>query len=128
MAEGIHQAVLEDDFQAVKHFVEQDPEALNRFAPADSQKSVTPIHLAARHGRIAMAAFLFGLGADLELQDAEHACTALGWAVYFDQVEMVNLMIQFGADVNGGCRPLMVATNQGHTEVAEILQQHGARL
>ena len=127
MVSGIHRAVVENDFRAVKAVVNQDPEAVNLIAPAGGQKGVTPIQVAARHGQAEMAALLYGLNADLEVQDVEHECTTLGWAAYFGQAEMVELLIRFGANVNDACCPLKLAMNQGYPKVVEILRRCGAR-
>ena len=127
MASAIHRAVIENGFGATKAAVNQDPEAVNLIAPAGGQKGVTPIQIAARHGQTEMAALLYGLDADLELRDVEHGCTALGWAAYFGQAEMVELLIQFGANVNDACCPLKLAMKQDYPEVVEILRRCGAR-
>ena len=104
----------------------QDPKAVNLIAPAGGHKGVTPIQIAAQHGQTEMAALLFGSNADLEIPDVEHECTALGWAAYFGQVKMVELLVQFGANVNAACCPLKLAMNQDHPQVIEILRRCGA--
>jgi len=127
MASEIHRAVTKNGLAAVKAVVNRDPEAADLIAPAGGQKGVTPIQIAARHGQTEMAALLYGLNADLEARDLEHGCTALGWAAYSGQAEMVELLVRFGANVNDTCCPLRLATNQGHPEVAKILKRCGAR-
>ena len=127
MVSKIHQAVIESDFKRVKAVASQNFEAVNRIASAGGHKGVTPIQIAAQHGQTEMAALLFGLNADLEIPDVEHKCTALGWAAYFGQVEMVELLIQFGANVNDACCPLKLAMNQDYPEVVQILERYGAK-
>jgi len=126
MASKIHQAVIENDYKGVKAVASQDPKAVNLIAPAGGQKGVTPIQIAAQHGQTEMAALLFGLNADLEIPDVEHECTALGWAAYFGQAKMVELLIQFGANVDDTCCPLKLAMNQEYPVVVEILRRYGA--
>ena len=53
-----------------------------------------------------MTALLYGLGADLEVRDKEHQCTTLGWAAYFGQAELAELVIRFGE--KSRLRPLAV--------------------
>ena len=126
MASEIHQAVIEDDYKGVKAAAIQDPKAVNLIASAGGHKGVTPIQIAAQHGQTEMAALLFGLNADLEIPDVEHECTALGWAAYFGRGEMVELLVQFGANVNASCCPLKLAMNQDYPKVVGILKRCGA--
>jgi ankyrin repeat protein len=127
MVSKVHQAVIKNDFITVKTLVNHDSEVVNLIALADGQKGVTPIQIAARRGQTEMIALLYGLNADLEIQDEEHRCTALGWAAYFGQVEAVDLLILLGANVNDACNPLKLAMNQGYPKVVDILKRCGAR-
>jgi len=127
MAAKIHQAVIESDYKGIKAIVDRDPKAVNLIAPAGGHKGVTPIQIAAQQGQVEMAALLFGLSADLEIPDVEHECTALGWAAYFGQAEMVELLIRFGANANDACCPLKLAMNQDYPKVVEILERYGAK-
>ncbi len=59
-----------------------------------------------------------------------NGATALHWAVHRDDFEMVNLLIQAGANVNTvtdiGVMPLSLACENGSTSVAEVLLNAGA--
>lgn len=127
MSADIHQAVKENDGQRVKEICDDDGTAVNRIAPADGQAGMAPIHVAARHGMIEMVALLYGLGADLEVRDEEHQCTALGWAAYFGQAEIAEMLIRFGANIADRCNPLQLAIKHEHQEVVSILKMYDDR-
>ena len=124
MDTDIHMAVTENDGQEVKSIADSDATAVNRVSAADGQAGVSPIHIAARYGMIEMTALLYGLGADLELRDEEHQCTALGWAAYFGQAE---LLIRFGANLSDRCNPLKLAIDNEHDETVQILKSYDPR-
>jgi ankyrin repeat protein len=63
--------------------------------------------------------------------------TALHWAVEFNRLEMVELLVDQGANVNtktyvsepgmnNGETPLQLAIRLGHKEIADYLRKHGA--
>jgi ankyrin repeat protein len=124
MGTDIHMAVKEIDGQEVKSIADSDATAVNRISAADGQAGVSPIHIAARYGMIEMTALLYGLGADLEIRDEEHQCTALGWAAYFGQSELAELLIRFGANLSDRCNPLQIAIDNEHDETVRILQSY----
>ena len=74
-----------------------------------------------------MTALLYGLGADLEVRDKEHQCTTLGWAAYFGQAELAELVIRFGGNLSDRCNPLQIAIDNEHQEVVRILQSYDPR-
>ena len=127
MDTDIHVAVKESDGQEVKALADSDATAVNRIAAADSQAGVTPLHVAVRYGLIEMVALLYGLGADLEVRDEEHQCTALGWAAYFGQGELAEMLIRFGANLTDRCNPLQIAIDNEHDDVVRILKMYDAR-
>ena len=123
----IHMAVKENDFQQVLALADEDTTAVNRIAPADGQAGVAPLHIAARYGMIEMTALLYGVHADLEVRDEEHQRTTLGWAAYFGQAELAELVIRFGANLSDRCNPLQIAINNKHEDVVRILQSSDPR-
>ena len=123
----IHLAVKESDGLQVKTLADADATAVNRIAAADGQAGVAPIHVAVRYGLIEMTALLYGLGADLELRDVEHQSTALGWAAYFGQAALAQMLIRFGANLADRCNPLQIAIDNEQHEVARILKMYDAR-
>lgn len=127
MDADIHQAIKENDGLQVKTLADADATAVNRIAPTDGQSGVAPIHVAVRYGMIEMTALLYGLGADLELRDEEHQYTALGWAAYFGQSELAEMLIRFGADLADRCNPIQLAIDRGNEDVLRILKMYDAR-
>lgn len=127
MDTDIHVAVKESDGQEVKALADSDATAVNRIAAADGQAGVTPLHVAVRYGLIEMVALLYGLGADLEVRDEEHQCTALGWAAYFGHGELAEMLIRFGANLADRCNPLQIAIDNEHDDVVRILKMYDAR-
>ena len=110
----------------------------------------TALHVAARHGRVAVAAALLRRGMDVDALDQDHT-TALHAAATFGQLEVARLLIERGARVNvrAGIRavrpcdsfgmlgpdgepiperftPLHAAAEAGHIEVVEHLLSKGA--
>lgn len=75
--------------------------------------------------------FLFSNGADINIQDG-NGFTPLYEAVRNSGVNMVELLINRGADVNGTTEevrarpPLNIAAKQGDRELVKLLLSHGA--
>ncbi len=58
---------------------------------------LTPLHIAVERGDIELAKVLLTVPNDLDLKDSEFEATALGWAQYFQRVEMITLIEQHRA-------------------------------
>jgi ankyrin repeat protein len=58
----------------------------------------TALHVAAEKGDLDLARTLLGLGADPNLRDERYKATPLGWARYFDQPLLVELLEPLTAD------------------------------
>ena len=127
MDSDIHDAVKANDGQEVKSLADADSTAVNRIAAADGQAGIAPIHIAARYGNIEMTALLYGLGADLEVRDEEHQCTALGWAAYFDQADLAEMLIRFGANITDRCNPLKIAIDNENQNAVRVLKMYDDR-
>ncbi|MEO6156626.1 MAG: ankyrin repeat domain-containing protein [Ilumatobacteraceae bacterium] len=52
----------------------------------------TPLHVAARDGRLDLAQLLVARGADPTIRDGRFDATPLGWAEHFEQAAMVDLL------------------------------------
>jgi ankyrin repeat protein len=94
--------------------------------------ALTPLLMAVKTDECKdMAALLIAKGADVNAKIGVGGVTPLHKAVHYGQTGMVTLLIAKGADVNAkdayGETPLRDAVKGRHTEVAEILRQHGAR-
>ena len=70
---------------------------------------------------------LFGLG-DVNIRATQHGQTALMLAVSHGRLDMVQLLVEAGADVNirdeDGSTALMCAAEHGHMEIVKYLLQH----
>jgi uncharacterized protein len=89
---------------------------------------ITPLHQAAREGKLDKAELLIEHGADLHARDEHLRSTPLGWAAKFGKLRMVELLLQRGArpslpDDPPWATPLAWATRRGHPEVAARLNQ-----
>jgi len=75
----------------------------------------------------AVVSRLFGLG-DVNVRATQHGQTALMLAVSHGRLDMVQLLIEAGADVNirdeDGSTALMCAAEHGHMEIVKHLIQH----
>ena len=92
--------------------------------------SETPLAVASKIGRRAVAALLLESGSNLESAD-EDAFTPLMWAAFHGHADVVGLLCEAGANmevVDGqhGNTPLILATLAGHEQTIRILCEAGA--
>ena len=69
-------------------------------------------------------------GADIDVVDEEYRSTPLGWAARQGQDDVVELLLERGADPSGGeawARPLAWAERRKHGKIARRLKRAGAR-
>lgn len=92
----------------------------------------TPLHAAAAGGQVRVVEVLLRNGANPNATQEGGAWTALHSAAQAGNREMVEVLIANGAHVNSkasnGQGPLDLALSRGHQDVAELLEQLGARL
>ena len=117
-------ALRRGDHQAFQKLLHDEPGHINKKGPAGS----TPLMYAALYGDIESARQLLKMGADPNLQN-EAGATALMWAT--DNLEMVSLLVEHGADVNAKSSdsrtPLLIASGRyGAAPVVKFLLDHGA--
>ena len=102
-----------------------------------SKKDNTPLHSAAKRGNVEVAEVFISHGADIEARNGDGrtplhtAVASLVLSTVEDKKkEIVEFLIAKGASVNTsdnqGRTVLSQAMGQGHTQVAELLRQHGA--
>ncbi|KAF7555607.1 hypothetical protein G7Z17_g2037 [Cylindrodendrum hubeiense] len=90
--------------------------------------NMTGVHVAAYFGLLTPIKALHKNGADLESRDS-YGRTPLSWAAQRDNVNIVEWLLENGADPNSkatatfmhGCTPLWFAAQNGHKSVVEVL-------
>jgi hypothetical protein len=85
---------------------------------------------AVRHGDVAAAKALLDRGVDVNAK-TRYGATALSFASDRDSLEMVNLLLERGADVNVkdtfyNATPMIWAVQKGHAEIVKALLDRGA--
>ncbi|OTA99657.1 hypothetical protein M426DRAFT_27331 [Hypoxylon sp. CI-4A] len=127
----IHSAVLyysREEFE--KYLSELGPQADEAVNNIDSVELDTPLHFAARYGRVDNMRLLLERGANTKLKD-RWGFTPLHMAVDFGHLEVIEILLESGCDVNEkdllGRTPLAFATYQGSKpECAFALLRHNA--
>jgi len=92
----------------------------------------TLLHDMAYTGDIAKALLLLEHGADMDALDEEFQSTPLGLAARFGKAQMVEFLLDQGADPNKAgaawATPVAWALSRGHTSVADRLRSCGAHM
>lgn len=126
-ADEIHEAVKNGDLAAVQRILAARPDLIK----AVDERGYTPLHVAARGGRLEIASFLVEKGADLEAKNPT-GFTPLFLAVLGKRLDAVKLLLDKGADPNAQTRfqttPLFMAAESGHVEVIRLLIERGAKV
>ena len=131
--DSIREAVARGDLAAVQTFVKADPGVVNsRMRPGEVdgwEVGATPLHAAARNGRLDVAKLLLANGADINAQRRDGE-SALGEAAFNDRLEVAALLIQSGSKMNlpgqDGCTPLHWAAERGSAAMVNLLVAGGA--
>jgi hypothetical protein len=96
-----------------------------------SWHNVTLLHDMAQKGYIDKAELLIKYGAEINPIDDEYQSTPVGMAARWGHKEMVEFLLQHGADPNKSgaswSTPLAWAIKKEHTQIAGILEKAGAR-
>ena len=100
---------------------------------ADDQGE-TPLHLAARKGHTGsrlLERMLKFPGLDLNAKDGERGWTALHGAAQRGRADIVQLLLDAGAEVNplddSGCTPLDLARRKHRIDVMKLLRERGGK-
>lgn len=90
----------------------------------------TPLMTAARTGRLAAVKALLAHGAAVDSKEERRAQTALMWAAAEGHAEVVQALVDAGADFRtglpSGFTPLLFAVREGRLDVARVLLKAGA--
>jgi uncharacterized protein len=79
-----------NDVAAVKWLLDRGADPNARWSHWDAQ--VTPLHLAALGGHAQVVRLLLQAGADARRRDSIHDSDARGWAEFFGQPEVVQIL------------------------------------
>ena len=93
-----------------------------------NSKGVTPLHVVAQEGHVALAQLLLQNGANPHAR-YDNLWTPLHLAAQNGHLEMVTLLINYGARVIGlkdDFTPLHFASQEGYIDIAQLLLSHGA--
>ena len=121
----LFEAVAAGDLEAVKRLVEEE-QATNRRHPRDGH---TPLHEAARQGRLEVVQVLLKAGADLSLRDKSgedgKGATALAIAIEEGHLEIAGILRNAGGLTNHSVNSsLKSAVFNGHTEMVRFLTEY----
>jgi len=144
----LHQAATDGDVEQVKLLISKGADV-----NAEDEEQKTPLHYAAKSGKMEVVQLLVEAGADVNVEPGplfvavakDHTTVAEyliahgavvngggGWtplqeASYSSSIEMVELLIDKGADVNAGLwTALHGAVSEGRRDIVELLIQKGA--
>lgn len=138
-------AIRMDNIGRVKTLLDQNPLLVNMKMERDQSSEqpyawigsgLNPLYEAARNGNVAIVNLLIDYGAVLQMR----TYNALSGAVQYNHKEVVKLLLDHGADVNGsskqsdykgpgviiGSTPLRLAAMKGNLDIMKLLLEHGA--
>jgi ankyrin repeat protein len=86
----LHLMAKRNAVAAVKWLLDRGADPNGRWAHWDAE--VTPLHLAASQGHAEIVRLLLAAGADPRIRDSKHDGDAIGWAHFFKQPEIVQIL------------------------------------
>ena len=91
--------------------------------PAIVKDAITPLQKACADGSKNIVEMLLKNGVDIEAKNS-HGKTALRYAVFFNKIEIVELLVKYKARINGS-EALHCAAKQGFKDTLKILLENG---
>lgn len=124
-ASEIHEAVNDNNLEATKALLDEDPTILND-RDADG---MTPLNLAAINGNYDIVKELLKRNADIHIGDFDNS-QPIHLAAISGNVQIAELLMASGADVdeqdNNGATPLIFAAGRRHLDMVKYLIESGA--
>ena len=125
-AAEIHEAAEADDVGRIQALLATNSALVH----LPGQDELTPLHVAARAGKLKAAAVLLEHGADVNAADV-HGCSPLHSAVYGQHTGVAEFLLGHGTNVNAarddGTTPLYYAAGDGNTNLVALLLKNDAR-
>lgn len=119
-------AVVEGNIAVVQKYLDAGTIKVN-----DTFFAWSPLLSAASRNQLQMVKFLVEHGADINYKHPILKMTSAAFATYDGNNELLEYLLQKGADPNikmrGGVSLLRVARDEGHEKTAEILLKYGAK-
>lgn len=127
----------DNEVKRIQAMIKDSPDLINAY-----NGQVTPLITAVQNNRLQVVSFLLDNKADTEVRDRRSGMTPLMDAAGQGNVQMVELLLKYGADVNAGKQTppnyapgagdgdtaLHYAAQMGFKAVAETLLAHGANV
>jgi len=92
---------------------------------------LSPLSLASARGYVALAEYLLEQGCDVDKANDTRGWTALHWAALNNRLEIVQLLMRFGANLDvrtrGGQTAADLATQYGHHDIANAIRAEEIR-
>ena len=114
-------ALLDAGAQPIRDYNFRDPENEDWIVLKDQHV----IHLAAESGLLGVCRKLVQMNFDVDTENRV-GLTPLCYAAVQGHTELVNALLELGADADHSSSPLKFAITRGHFEVAELLVENGA--
>ncbi len=119
--------VEEGEIQRIQNLIRNSPDLINAFS-----ENMSPLHNAARDGRLNVARFLLDHGAQVDLRRPNDRWTPLTVACDSGHRAMVELLLDRGADPNAvlskGRTVLHFIAAKGYMSILEVLLRRGANV
>lgn len=117
----IHEASEDGKLDTVRRLITSDPKLAN----SRDERGVTPLHLAAKEGRLDVIEILLEHFAEVDLQDND-GDTALHLAAYNGRRQAIELLVSKGASVDltnrDGLTPYEIAKDRDYAYCLDLLQ------
>jgi ankyrin repeat protein len=127
----LHSAIFGKNQKTIQWLIEQGADLAAEMNDLTTG-IVTPLMSAAASGQAKVVEMLIKAGADVNQRDSEDGCTALHYATYCDDSKALEILMQYGAEVDAlsfeETAPLFSATAKENTNALVRLLDAGAEI